>query len=520
MEIAGEPVNFSVTALVAVLIRLTSEIQALYCSDSVPWIVGYSGGKDSTAALQLVWNAIAALPAGDRTKPIHVISTDTLVENPVIATWVRRSLDSIARTAQAEGLPFQPHQLSPELPDSFWVNLIGKGYPAPRQKFRWCTERMKIHPANHFIREVVRQNGETILVLGTRSAESQKRAATMAKHAAGRVRDRLSPNASLPNSLIYSPIEDWSNDQVWLYLMQCQNPWGHSNQELFQIYRGATADNECPLVVDTSTPSCGSSRFGCWVCTLVDRDRSMEAMVLNDDSKEWMQPLLDFRDELDFRSDGKREQERQHRDFRRITGQVHLFERRLDGSQEMELTNVPGPYLKHWREHLLRRLLETQTAVQERAPDDMKTIELISVQELSEIRRIWLEEKHEFDDTLPWIYQSVTGKEFVDPSVGMTTSQLGREEWEILQQLCDDPLHLELMAKLLGTERKFQVMSRRVGLYEALERCLESCCGLVEHPIQEAIADRALQKSAETGDVATVKTWAAMKFGGGNHPPN
>ena len=282
--------------------HLTQEIQALYALDEIPWIVGYSGGKDSTAVLQLVWNAISALPPSERKKPVHVISTDTLVENPVISTWVSRSLKRIGERSQTEELPFHAHQLHPTLEDSFWINLIGKGYPAPRQKFRWCTERLKIHPANRFIRNIVRESGETILVLGTRKAESSKRAATMAKHAEGRVRDRLSPNASLPNSQIYSPLEDWNNDHVWLYLNQWANPWGHSNKELFHIYRGATADNECPLVIDTTTPSCGSSRFGCWVCTLVDRDKSMEAMVLNDESKEWMQSLLDFREELDFRA--------------------------------------------------------------------------------------------------------------------------------------------------------------------------------------------------------------------------
>src|SRR2546421_7266829 len=106
--------------------------------------------------------------------------------------------------AHAQGLPITPHKLTPEIEDSFWVNLIGKGYPAPRNKFRWCTERLKIKPSNKFIREVVRENGEAILVLGTRKAESQRRARTMLQHEKHRVRDKLSPNASLPNSLVYT----------------------------------------------------------------------------------------------------------------------------------------------------------------------------------------------------------------------------------------------------------------------------------------------------------------------------
>jgi DNA sulfur modification protein DndC len=503
--------------------RLTTEIQELYCLDAIPWIVGYSGGKDSTAVLQLVWNAIAALPPHQRTKTVHIISTDTRVENPVISTWVHQSLERIAISAKQQGLPFHPHSLQPEVQDSFWVNLIGKGYPAPRQKFRWCTERLKIHPANRFIRDVVRASGETILVLGTRKAESQKRATTMAKHAEKRVRDRLSPNASLPNSLIYSPIEDWGNDVVWLYLMQWQSPWGHSNKDLFTIYRGATADNECPLVVDTSTPSCGSSRFGCWVCTLVDRDKSMEAMILNDDSKEWMQPLLDFRSELDFRDDEKHLQERENRDFRRISGNVHLFERDAEDSKEKVVTNVPGPYIKSWREYLLHRLLETQAIVREKAPAEMKDIELISVAELSEIRRIWLEEKHEFDDALPRIYEAVTGDPFEDFRSSNDSFFLGLDEWNILEEICDDPMHFELMRRLLSTERKFQTMSRRVGIIDALEKHFETSSRPREEAIDNAHLDWNIKKAAKAGDVEVVKqlttdkpasSWADLKFKG------
>jgi DNA sulfur modification protein DndC len=214
--------------------------------------------------------------------------------------------------AADQRLPIVPHKLIPEFEDSFWVNLISKGYPAPRNKFRWCTERLKIRPSNKFIRDVVRQNGEAILVLGTRKAESQKRAQTMAPHEANRVRDRLSPNANLSNSLVYTPIEDWSNDDVWLYLMQVKNPWGHDNKTLLGMYQGASEGGECPLVVDTTTPSCGASRFGCWVCTVVEKDRSMEAMIKNDEEKVWMTPLLELRNELDKPDD------RDRRDFRRI----------------------------------------------------------------------------------------------------------------------------------------------------------------------------------------------------------
>ena len=69
-------------------------------------------------------------------------------------------------------LRITPHKLTPDVKDTFWVNLIGRGYPAPRKLFRWCTSRMKINPSNTFIRDVVRESGEAMLVLGTRKAES------------------------------------------------------------------------------------------------------------------------------------------------------------------------------------------------------------------------------------------------------------------------------------------------------------------------------------------------------------
>ena len=259
--LASRPSVFQEDGVRETLRRHKRFVQELYLEDDVPWVVGYSGGKDSTATLQLVWLAIAELDDSQRKKPVHVISTDTLVENPIVAAWVTHSLDKINEAAEAAFLPFVAHRLTPEVEDTFWVNLIGKGYPAPRHKFRWCTERLKIKPSNRFIRNVVRRNGEAILVLGTRKAESAKRASTMKKLEEHRVRDRLSPNANLPGCLVLSPIEDWSNDDVWLFLMQVDNPWGYRNKDLLTMYQGASEDGECPLVVDTSTPSCGDSRF-------------------------------------------------------------------------------------------------------------------------------------------------------------------------------------------------------------------------------------------------------------------
>lgn len=443
--------------------ELKTEIQDLYTSDNVPWIVGYSGGKDSTATLQLVWLALQDLPESKRTKTVHVISTDTLVENPVVAAWVENSLNTMLSNAQNQKLPIQPHRLTPRLNDSFWVNLIGKGYPAPRHKFRWCTARLKINPSNSFITEIIKQTGHALLLLGTRKAESAARAATMTRHEKGRWRDRLSPNASLPGSLVYTPIEDWSNDDVWYFLMQIKNPWGFDNKELLSMYAGATEGGECPLVIDTSTPSCGDSRFGCWVCTLVEQDKSMTAMVQNDQEKEWMRPLLDLRNDLDFRGKGTGDilnSDRHLRDFRRITGSVQLFHDKT----------IPGPYTQAARSTWLTKLLSAQTWIRKNGPKEFQGIELITLPELEEIRRIWVLEKHELEDTLPRIYEAATGEKYPGQALD-DALVLGAEDMKELEALCEgDRLHYELTRELLSVERQERSQGRRAKLYEKLEK--------------------------------------------------
>lgn len=450
---------------------LRQEIRDLYMADATPWIIGYSGGKDSTAVVQLVWQAIEELAVEMRTKPIHVISTDTLVENPVVAQWVGMSLTQMERAAAEKGMPFRPKRLTPTVENTYWVNLIGKGYPAPRHKFRWCTERMKISPSNAFINSIVRGNGEAILLLGTRKKESQRRQRSMSEHEKYRVRDRLSPNSTLPGTLVYSVIEEWSNDEVWMFLMQFTNPWGYNNKDLLTMYQGASADGECPLVVDTSTPSCGDSRFGCWVCTLVDKDKSMSAMVQNDEEKEWMYPLLVFRNKLlDFRpADGRRDEQtdRDRRDFRRMNGSITIYNGR----------SVHGPYTQPAREEILFELLKTQEAVRKLGRESnishAESMELITLHELEEIRRVWVVEKHEIEDSLPSIFERATSRQYPGKTLDENL-MFGREEMAILQDVCrGDRVHYELARQLLDIERRFRTMSRRAGLFSALDGAIK-----------------------------------------------
>src|SRR5687767_10176959 len=130
---------------------LRREISDLYCSDNRPWVIGYSGGKDSTATLRLVYEALSRLPHGEANKPVFVVSSDTLVETPIVVNLIADTLAKIRQSSLDHKLPISvPAQVVPKVGETFWSNLIGKGYPAPTRQFRWCTERMKIDPVSEF----------------------------------------------------------------------------------------------------------------------------------------------------------------------------------------------------------------------------------------------------------------------------------------------------------------------------------------------------------------------------------
>lgn len=436
-------------------------IQNLYLADDIPWMIGYSGGKDSTAAVQLVWMALEKLPSAKRKKAVHIMNTDTLVESPVVSKWVEKSLESMKIEATKKNLPFIPERLTPDFNNTFWVNLIGRGYPFPRMKYRWCTDRLKIQPVNTFIKSKIAEHGEIILVLGTRKQESSRRNRTMTNLEKKRVRDLLSPNPTLANELVFSPMVDWSDDDVWTFLMQYKNPWGYSNMDLLTMYRGATTDNECPLQVDKSTQSCGKSRFGCWVCTMVEKDKSMEAMIANDQEKEWMSALLDFRNEF-----GNEEGDRERRSFRRMKGNLQGNYGKL----------FHGPYKKEVREQWLERLLSIQKDINENGPEEFSDLELIRREELQAIRRIWVNDKHEFDDSLPKIYERVLGKPFVDPT-WLHNENFESDEWEILKKVCsemypDEELAFEMMYTLIDVENKASDVNKRKTILEDINKTI------------------------------------------------
>ena len=151
------------------------EIREQYLNDNRPWIIGFSGGKDSTCLAQLVWNALSRLPKEKLQKKVYIISSDTLVESPQIAQRITNNLDNIEKAAKKAGLPIGTNLLRPPTEDTFWVRLLGRGYPAPTNWFRWCTDMLKINNADRFIKDKVSEYGEAIVLLGMRKSESISR---------------------------------------------------------------------------------------------------------------------------------------------------------------------------------------------------------------------------------------------------------------------------------------------------------------------------------------------------------
>ncbi len=263
-----------------------------------PWIVGFSGGKDSTLLAHLVVESILSVAPDERQRRVYICSNDTLVESPVFQSHVNAVLAKMAEGLAALELPVEVVKTTPLPDESFWVNLLGRGYPAPKRMFRWCTDRMKIRPTTRFIQEQVARNGEVILLLGTRRAESAERAKNFRRRESAGFATRLNPHTNLKGCLVFTPLAELSTEEVWVSLLNLRPPWGGSHRELVRLYNHANG-GECPFVVSDDDPtSCGTSsaRFGCWTCTVVEKDNSIEAMI--EAGFDHLEPLAAFRNRI------------------------------------------------------------------------------------------------------------------------------------------------------------------------------------------------------------------------------
>lgn len=495
------------------------EIKKVYLSDERPWVIGYSGGKDSTTVVQLVFEALTELNRNQLTKKVYVISSDTLVENPIVEASTSRTLRRIEKKALELGIPLEAHKVKPAIEQSFWVNIIGRGYPTPNQTFRWCTDRMKIEPSNRFIKDKIDSFGEVVILLGVRESESKTRADVIKNHTTeGKL---LMRHSTLTNAYVYAPIKKFDVDDVWNYLLNNDSPWGDDNHELYAMYSDSSA-GECPLIIDKtikdSAGSCGNSRFGCWSCTVVDQDKSLTGFIQSGPQYKWLEPLKEFRDWLTTIRDN-----RSMRMKYRMDGQIYLLRvliRDYNGEkcvfipkkgnrqpEYISLTNFEiikrnqlrdyikkhnidlassddpniliedesgklyrlglGPFTLEARKEILERLLKLQ---RDFVHPYEENYELIREEELREIRRIWFKQG-DFKDSLPKIFRKVFGYDLdweKDDRFIFDEDDLNQ-----LELLCkEEGLDFRLMKKLLLIEKDHSGYKLRRGLMNQISSAL------------------------------------------------
>lgn len=498
------------------------DIEEVYFMNDLPWVIGYSGGKDSTCTTQIIVDTLIDLKKQGKelSKHIYIISSDTLVENPMLVDTIHGTIYSINILAEEYNLPISAHIIKPEFDNTFWANLIGRGYPCPNQTFRWCTDRMKINPANQFITKIVSKYGEAIMVLGVRDGESESRDRVLETHTIeGR---KLMRHTTMANSYIFAPIRRFSIDNVWNYLLNNKSPWGANNEELFNMYKESAED--CPLIMDAETKqhvTCGNSRFGCWVCTVVSKDKSLTAFI--NKGEEWLIPLLDFRNWLySIRDDEKRRMRRRHDGsiyFSRVTNngddevvipskgdRKKIVIRKIDGkwidnenmiwnyfegitgeddvkkfiaSKNIDLDSGdnprillkkindeygqlgPGPFTQKTREEILKKLLELQKNIGDKAI-------LIKNEELLEIRKLWFKYGI-WDDSVSKIYYDVFGNEL--KLISDDVVLFNEKDLMILAELCEEEdININVMKELFSTEKKYMGYNNRQDVSKNIKR--------------------------------------------------
>lgn len=325
--------------------------QELSSSCDREWVIGFSGGKDSTAALKIFFQG--ARLCGKNDLRVTVIYCDTGVENPELDVFAKRTLASLALELPGEFPNASVKLLQAPIKERFFVRIIGRGYAPPSNRFRWCTKGLRIRPVERYLSTT---ESDAAVVLGLRFGESVQRDRSL----------RTGENESLlwqkqregKRRDLFLPVIDFDLEWIWAATQAISYPASIDALALEELYRGAS--DECPMVRSPLSPPCASGRFGCWTCTVVRRDKSAENMIRQ--GRVWLQPYLDFRNWL--------------QDFRSVEGMRWAVRR--NGAAG------PGPFTVHAR-RIIRRELELLEAVVDR--------EILSLEEIHAIHDLWLDDR-------------------------------------------------------------------------------------------------------------------------------
>ncbi len=425
------------------VIAVKEKLKKEFLYDTRPWVVTFSGGKDSTTVLHLVVLMLQDLKkeGHQKLKKVYVVSSDTGVEMPIIEDYTLNKIEQIKTYIQEENLNIDVELLKPKVTETFWSLLLGKGYPSPNQNFRWCTDRMKIKPATNFLKNLTEQNESILMLLGVRSDESQSRAQSIEKRD---VNHRgFSKHTEIPNAFTFSPIKDWTNAEVWTFLSTHTAPWG-KHEDMMVLYDKGSGETDCNIALNPEASSCGKTRFGCWVCTVVSQDKSMANMLRNKED-EWMRPLHEFRNKLEaYRYDHSKRQPR-----------------RRNGQKSV------GPFLLSIRQELFSELLDIEKQLQKSGKMGNKT--LISDDEINQIQKLWLHDG-DFFETAIKIAQEV-GRLVEYESV----KSFNDEERGFIQDVCEDHgIPVKLIEDLMQKEHSYRHQMRRTKLFVEMEELVES----------------------------------------------
>lgn len=203
-------------------------------------IVSFSGGKDSAITAHLVKEALGEVP---------LLFSNTGVEFPETVRFTREF---------AEEMGFELTEIHP--PRKF-MDLCKELGP-PSRMMRWCCFTQKSAPINAFYSELGR---EVLSFDGIRKSESGSRA----KFA------RLRKNTKIIRQYSAYPIFEWSDFDVWLYLLFRKIP-------LNPLYRE------------------GYSRIGCWACPNNGKfDDFLLSRTHPDLSRKWIRFLLEYAEKND-----------------------------------------------------------------------------------------------------------------------------------------------------------------------------------------------------------------------------
>jgi len=434
--------------------ELIDEIKYVYQSDERPWVIGYSGGKDSTTVVELVYKMLLQLPEEDRKKDVHIVSSDTMIENPIIKIYLSKMNEMLGQAAKRDKLPLYSCMVTPPANNSFWANIIGRGFPTPRMNgtFRWCTDRLKINPSGAFIQGLIKEKGkEVVVLLGVRKDESISRKRRIeGREIANRLLNR---HETITDAFVYNPIVELTTDDVWDVLLKLDGgntPWGSDNGELVQLYAGADS-GECPFAGistgDGQKQSCGNSRFGCWVCTVIKEDKSLNGFIRSGHRE--LIPLAEFRRWLMDQRDIP-----ENRDTKRRNGTVYTTKNGEKGF---------GPFTWEARQMILRELIRTQIKMD---------YELITVDELKAIDEIWDEEIDLTRRTLVELYKDATGEKL--PWYYYKEELMDNESIDLIKHYANEyEVPFDLIRNMLLSAYKNKNFSNPKIMRESLEKLLK-----------------------------------------------